>query len=83
MSLSIDNAIFDLLAQAGPGESINPNQVAQAVDPETWRRQLPKVRTTAVGLARQGKIEILRKGKPVDPNTFKGIYRLRLPVAGE
>lgn len=83
MSLSIDNAIFDLLAQAGPGESINPNQVAQAVDPETWRRQLPKVRTTAVGLARQGKIEILRKGKPVDPNTFKGIYRLRLPVEGE
>ena len=80
MSLSIDNAIFDLLAQAGPGESINPNQVAQAVDPETWRRQLPKVRTTAVGLARQGKIEILRKGKPVDPNTFKGFYRLRLRV---
>ncbi|GGZ36118.1 DUF3253 domain-containing protein [Asticcacaulis endophyticus] len=83
MSLSIEDAIFDLLSKAPPGESINPNQVAQAVDPEMWRRQLPKVRTTVVGLARQGKIEVLRKGKPADPNTFKGIYRLRLPIEGE
>ncbi len=33
-------------------------------------------------LARQGKLEILRHNKPVDPNKFKGVYRLRLPQAG-
>ena len=33
----------------------------------------------AKGLARQGKIVILRHGKPADPEAFKGVYRLRLP----
>jgi hypothetical protein len=38
-----------------------------------------KVKSTAVGLARDGRLHILRHGKPVDPNGFKGVYRLRLP----
>jgi len=35
------------------------------------------VRSTAVGLARAGRIVILRHGKPADPDDFKGVYRLR------
>ena len=27
-----------------------------------------------------GRIEIVRKGKPVDPDDFKGVWRMRLPV---
>jgi hypothetical protein len=37
------------------------------------------VRRTAVRLAHQGRIVIYRKGKPVDPDDFKGVYRLGLP----
>jgi hypothetical protein len=32
----------------------------------------------AVRLALDGRITIYRKGKPVDPNDFKGVYRLGL-----
>ena len=37
------------------------------------------VRQQAIHLARQGRIEIVRKGRPVDPNKVKGVVRLRLP----
>lgn len=30
-------------------------------------------------LAHAGRVAILRKGKPVDPDDFRGIYRLTLP----
>ena len=41
------------------------------------------VRAVARGLARQGKVVILRHNKPADPDDFKGVYRLRLPLEGE
>jgi hypothetical protein len=40
---------------------------------------LGQVRSEAVGLARQGRLVITRHGKPADPDSFKGVYRLRLP----
>ena len=46
--------------------------------PDLWRRYLNAVRQQSIHLARAGRIEILRKGKPADPNNFKGVYRLRL-----
>jgi len=84
MSQRVEDTLLALLSQVREGESINPNEVAKAVatdvsNPEGWRRELPKVRAVAVGMARQGRIEILRKGKPVDPEDVRGIYRLRLP----
>ena len=79
MSRSIEDAIFALLAERQPGKSISPEEAARAVDAEGWRRVLPQVRATAVGLAREGRLVVTRKGRPVDPNAFKGVYRLRLP----
>jgi hypothetical protein len=32
---------------------------------------------------RQGKLTITKKGKAVDPNSFKGVIRLRLPTPEE
>jgi len=32
-----------------------------------------------VDLAQAGRLVIYRKGKPVDPLDFKGVYRLGLP----
>ena len=76
----IEDTIFAMLDPANPGKSIDPAAVAKALDPEGWRRLLPQVRSTAVGLARQGKLVITRHGKPADPDSFKGVYRLRAPA---
>lgn len=79
----IEAVIFDLLAKAPAGKSIAPEDVARAIDAEGWRRMLGRVRGTAVGLARQEKLVILRHNKPADPETFRGVWRMRLPVADE
>ena len=87
MSDPIEAAIFDTLARADPkgvgGKSVEPAEVAKVLEPEQWRRMLPKVRATALGLMRQGRLTITKKGKPVDPNAFKGVIRLRLPTEAE
>ena len=79
MTRSIEDVIFEKLAETPPGKSIAPEDVAKAIDPDGWRWVLGQVRSTAVGLARQEKVVILRHNKPADPDTFKGVWRLRLP----
>jgi hypothetical protein len=79
MSQTVEETLFDLLSQVRKGDSLSPNDVAKAIDATNWRRELPKVRGVIIGLARQGKLEVLRKGKPIEPEGFKGIYRVRLP----
>ncbi|MGE4221406.1 MAG: DUF3253 domain-containing protein [Alphaproteobacteria bacterium] len=82
------SAILVALHKAGRGATVAPMDVAKAYaatrarpsDPaDLWRRYLPAVRQQAIHLARHGRIEILRKGQPVDPNDFKGVVRLSLP----
>lgn len=79
MTDPIEAAIFDRLAERDPGKSICPSEVAKALQPEGWQRMMGRVRGVAVGLARQGRLVITKKGKPVDPDDFKGVIRLRLP----
>jgi hypothetical protein len=81
MSAPIEAAIFELLDGQPGGKSISPEQVARAVEPESWRRLLSHVRGTAVGLAREGRLVITRHGKPADPDDFKGVWRMKLPDA--
>ena len=83
MSAAVETAIFDLLAKVPAGKTISPEEVAKAVDPEGWRRLLGHVRATAIGLARQDKLVITRHNKPADPEKFKGVWRMRLPQAGQ
>jgi hypothetical protein len=64
-------------AERGAEKSICPSEVARALAPD-WRPLLPRVREAAVALAEAGRIDILRKGKPVDPREFRGVYRLRI-----
>lgn len=82
MTDPIETAIFDQLSRLTPGKSIEPADVAKALQPEQWRRMLPRVRAVAVGLAREGRLVITKKGKPVDPDAFKGVIRLKLPDGG-
>ncbi len=84
MTQTLDDILFSQLAAAGENRSINPSDVAKAFDPEAWRRRLPQIRGHILGLARQGKLVILRKGKPFDPaQPLKGIYRVRALSAEE
>ena len=81
MTAPIEAAIFELLADRDAGKTICPSEAARALDPEGWRRLMPQVRATAIGLARAGRLQITRKGRPTDPDALKGVYRLRLPPA--
>ena len=87
MSDPIETAIFEKLARVDPkgdnGKSIEPAEVAKALQPEQWQRMMPKVRGVALGLMRQGRLTITKKGKAIDPNAFRGVIRLRLPTADE
>lgn len=83
MASDVEEAILSQIAAAGPGKSIDPMNVAKAVQPESWQRILPRIKSEAVMLARQGKITILRHNKPADPGDFRGVYRLRAPLPGD
>jgi hypothetical protein len=59
---------------------VSPEEVARAVAADAdWHSYLTAVRRAAVKLALDGRLVIYRKGKPVDPADFKGVYRLGLP----
>jgi hypothetical protein len=80
-------AIMAELDAGKPGASIAPAVAEQKRTPkdpnDLWRKYLPAVKQQAIHLARAGRIELLRKGKPVDdPAHAKGVVRYRL-LAGE
>jgi hypothetical protein len=81
-SPSLDAVIVGLCADARLGRTICPTDAAKAYarargeDDLAWRSHLGAVRRAAVCLALAGKLAIYRKGKVVDPNEFRGVYRL-------
>lgn len=76
----IEATILRLLDERGSGRSISPTDVACALtEGSDWHLQMPGVRRAAIKLALAGRLVITRKGKPVDPNDFKGVYRLGPP----
>jgi hypothetical protein len=67
------------LVKAREGRNLDPTDVARALGgdkPEGWGPLMQPIRLAAIRLMKQGRIVILRKGRPVDPDDFKGIYRL-------
>ncbi|MCK5445822.1 MAG: DUF3253 domain-containing protein [Rhodospirillaceae bacterium] len=76
-----------ILEMLGDAKSLNFKDVAMAIAetkrkpkdrPDLWRRYINAVKQQSVHLARQGRIEIVRKGEVADPSDFKGIVRIRL-----
>ena len=84
-SPGLERVILRLCAEIGADKTICPSDAAKAMAMETgggelaWRDWLVKVRRSAVDLAHSGRLVIYRKGKPVDPDDFRGVYRLGLP----
>lgn len=84
----IAEKILELLTAAEPNTSLTPEEMARAVaetrrkpsDPaDLWRRYLPAVKQQALHLARNGQLIVLRKGKPVEPKSAKGVIRYKRP----
>lgn len=73
--------ILRLTAAQEPGKSVSPEDVARvfaAPGPEGgWQSLLPRIRKAALALQAEGRIEILRKGKPVPAEEVRGVIRLR------
>ena len=77
---ALEETLLQLVTERGAGKTICPSEVARAVaSDDTWRSLLGPIRTVAVELARRGEVVITRKGKPVDPERFKGVYRIGVP----
>ena len=79
---AIETTLLRLVAERGPGRTLDPTEVARALGgshPDQWGPRMQPVRRVAVALAEQGRVVILRKGKPADPRDFKGVYRLTAP----
>ena len=74
-SRAIESTLLRLIAERGPGKSVDPAEAARAlggVHPDQWGPLMQPIRRVAVALAEQGRVVILRKGKPADPRDFKG-----------
>jgi Protein of unknown function (DUF3253) len=79
---ALEREILRMTAERGPDKTICPSEPARIIAGsagDAWGALMPHVRRVAVQLASEGKIVITRKGKPVDPHDFKGVYRLGQP----
>ena len=83
-----DPVVGYILRALESGGDVSPQEIAQAIamdrakpsaPKDIWRKYMTAVRQQAIYLARNGRLEIVRKGEVADPNDFKGLYKLRLP----
>lgn len=75
----LEARMLSLIAEHGPGKTLCPSDVARALvgsHPDNWGPLMLPIRKIAVRLAQEGRLVIYRKGKPADPEAFKGVYRL-------
>ncbi|APT31478.1 MULTISPECIES: DUF3253 domain-containing protein [Methylobacterium] len=82
---AIETTMLRLVTERGADKTVCPSEVARALGgphPDGWGPLMQPVRRIAVRLAHAGRIAILRKGKAVDPDDFRGVYRLSLPGSG-
>jgi hypothetical protein len=75
-----ETTILQMAEERGEAKSFCPSEVARALSDE-WRPLLTHVRAAARRLAEEGRIDILRHGKPILPAEIKGVIRLRLKPA--
>lgn len=73
----LEEAIDSLLDQRAGGATICPSEAARAVGGGDWRPLMEPARAAARRMAAAGRIEVVQKGRVVDPSTAKGPIRLR------
>ncbi|WP_339860521.1 DUF3253 domain-containing protein [Paremcibacter congregatus] len=86
-----DPVILYIMNAVERGAPVHPRDIAIEIaddrakensPKDAWRKYLIAVKQQAKNLARQGRISILRRGVPIDPNKMKGLVKLSLPVEG-
>lgn len=78
-------ALLAAVEAAGPGVGVAPEAVARALGgphPEGWGPLMQPLRRAALRLARENRLVLLRKGRPVEPDALRGLYRVALPGPG-
>lgn len=78
----LEEAIVGLLGGLPRGASICPSEATRAVRPDDWRDWLEPTREAARRLNAVQRVEIVQKGRVVNPSTAKGPIRVRLREAG-
>lgn len=79
---ALETELLRLAAERGPDKTSCPSEAARAIGgghPDQWGPLMTPARKICVRLANEGRLVITRKGKPVDPNDFRGVYRIGLP----
>jgi hypothetical protein len=78
-AIPLEDCILDVLMRTGSG-TLSAPEIAHTIAPDgDWHGLLMPIRSAAVALAQAGRLVIYRKGKPADPDDFRGVYRLGLP----
>ena len=81
-----DYIVTHILDAVAGGADVSPRDVAMRIAaerakptdrPDLWRKYLQAVNQQARFLARQGRIQIIRKGEIVDPDEVRGLVKLR------
>lgn len=81
---ALSDTIMSLVRERGNEKTICPSEAARKLagsDPDVWGAMMPHVRKVAIGLAREGRVVIYRKGKAITPEDLKGVYRIGMPRA--
>jgi hypothetical protein len=82
----IRERMIGLATERGPAKVVDPMEVAVAIagkDEKVWRRLMKPIKDEATRLAKRNQIVIVRKGKPVEPDKIRGLWRYRLLAEGE
>ena len=75
---NLRKSVLDALTNSSE-KTLSAQEIARVVvTDDSWPSLLVPIRRAAVELALAGRLVIYRKGKPVDPTDFKGVYRLGL-----
>ena len=77
---ALEAAIRDLLADRARGATICPSEAARRVageDEAAWRPLMEPARRAARRMVADGEVELLQRGRVVDPSTFRGPVRIR------
>jgi len=81
---TLETTLLALAAERGPGKTFCPSEAARALGgphPDGWGPLMQPIRRVAIRLMKEGRITITRRGRPVDPDDFKGVYRLTVAEA--
>ena len=77
---ALEAAVRELLAQRARGATICPSEAARRVageDEAAWRPLLEPARRAARRMVAAGEVELVQRGRVVDPSAFRGPVRIR------